>query len=262
VLGNSSILDVYVHYIYSNIELGNSGDEITISCDSTIIDSVTYSSSIAGASLALKPDYLDAVSNDDEANWYWSNNLLSDGDFGTPGEANTDQAYMPVAGELVITEILNNPAAVGDSVGEWFELFNTTDKYLSLDGCTLRDDGVDEVLINGLVVAPGDYVVLGSNNNILTNGNVQMDYTYTYQDFSLGNSSDEVIIECNDIIDEVYYDDGVTFPAESGKSMMVVHGSTDAISNDVGANWCASPNQWLGSTGDYGSPGESNGLCN
>ena len=40
------------------------------------------------------------------------------------GGGNPLQAAAP--GEVIVNEIMQNPAAVGDSAGEWFELYNTT----------------------------------------------------------------------------------------------------------------------------------------
>ena len=52
-------------------------------------------------------------------------------------------AAVPAAGpvvvpELVINEIIQNPAAVFDSAGEWFELFNPNASVVDIDGWTLR----------------------------------------------------------------------------------------------------------------------------
>ena len=39
-----------------------------------------------------------------------------------------------VAGDLVVTEIMNNPAVVTDNVGEWFEIYNNSGREINLNG--------------------------------------------------------------------------------------------------------------------------------
>ena len=46
-----------------------------------------------------------------------------------------------VAGDLVITEVMQNPAAVSDSVGEWFELYNASTAPIDLRGMAVADLG-------------------------------------------------------------------------------------------------------------------------
>ena len=88
---------------------------------------------------------------------------------------------------------------------------------------------------------------------MLINGNVIIDYVYN--NFTLSNLWDEVILmhPSGIIIDEVYYDNGTTFPDENGKSMMLLNPSAD---NSMGENWSSSTIQY--GAGDYGTPGETN----
>ena len=51
-------------------------------------------------------------------------------------------------GDVVINEIMQNPSAVFDSDGEWFELINTTNNPIDIDGWTIEDNDVDSHLIN------------------------------------------------------------------------------------------------------------------
>ncbi len=45
------------------------------------------------------------------------------------------------APEIVINEIMQNPTAVADGAGEWFEIHNPTGAAVDIDGWTIRDDG-------------------------------------------------------------------------------------------------------------------------
>ena len=53
--------------------------------------------------------------------------------------------------EIVINEIMQNPAAVGDGSGEWVELYNDGPAPVDINGWTIRDDGADSGVIRGWV---------------------------------------------------------------------------------------------------------------
>ncbi|NUN15234.1 MAG: lamin tail domain-containing protein [Myxococcales bacterium] len=163
-------------------------------------------------------------------------------------------------GDVIITEIMQNPAAVADTAGEWFEVYNTTAIPLDLNGITIRDDGTEKhVVTNGgpLWIAPGGYLVFGRNGNSANNGGVLVDYVMT--GITLGNGDDEIILEASVEIDRVNYDGGPDFPNPTGASMALSADVYDATLNDDGASWC------LGTTsfgaGDKGTPGTANGIC-
>ena len=46
-------------------------------------------------------------------------------------------------GDVVINEIMQNPSAVSDSAGEWFELFNPTGSAIDINGWTIQDNDFD-----------------------------------------------------------------------------------------------------------------------
>ena len=58
-----------------------------------------------------------------------------------PGRAVLLSDALP--GELVITEIMQNPVAVSDTVGEWFEIHNVSDRAIELAGLVIVDLGSD-----------------------------------------------------------------------------------------------------------------------
>ncbi|NIP17549.1 MAG: hypothetical protein GWM87_04890, partial [Xanthomonadales bacterium] len=70
---------------------------------------------------------------------------------------------------------MQNPAAVSDSNGEWFELYNPTGSDIDIDGWTIQDNDFDSHLINNggpLLVPAGGYLVLGRDANSGANGGV------------------------------------------------------------------------------------------
>ena len=49
----------------------------------------------------------------------------------------------PFAGNLMITEIMQNPLLVLDAAGEWFEVYNPTSSPINMNGWKIKDDGTD-----------------------------------------------------------------------------------------------------------------------
>ena len=166
-------------------------------------------------------------------------------------------AVPPVTPDLVINEIMQNPAAVDDDSGEWFEVHNASAADVDIEGWTIGDDGSDShVISNGapLVVPAGGYLVLGNNTDSLTNGGAAVDYSYGGS-WYLSNGGDEVVLIDGDAneVDRVVYDGGPTFPDPTGASMALID---PALDNNDGANWCQSGT--LFGDGDLGSPGAVN----
>ena len=161
---------------------------------------------------------------------------------------------------MVINEIMQNPAAVADTAGEWFEVYNATSQAIDLNGWTIADAGTDNHHIqtpNGepLWLPAGGYLVLGRNADASANGGVSI--AYRYAGFTLGNTDDEIILldGAGTEIDRVAYDGGPAFPNPDGAAMQLIRPDLD---NALGANWRIAPDPWPGSAGDRGSPGAAN----
>ena len=92
--------------------------------------------------------------------------------------------------ELEISEIMRNPAAVGDSVGEWIEIHNPTNADVDLDGWAIDDGASDVHIVHGSLIVPaGGYVVIGRSTDTTRNGGASVDYSYGGS-FVLGNGAD------------------------------------------------------------------------
>jgi hypothetical protein len=160
-------------------------------------------------------------------------------------------------GEILITEIMANPEAVSDANGEWIEIWNSTTHDLLISGLTLKDAGSNEHVLNGsekLVIPAGAYWVLARNGDPLTNGGVKANYVY--QNFTLSNTSDQVILTAPDgtLIDQVSYGPG--WPVVSGASMELQPESMNFSENDQPEHWL--PARIAFGAGDKGSPGKAN----
>ena len=161
--------------------------------------------------------------------------------------------------DLIITEIMNNPSAVTDADGEWFEIYNASSSTVDIDGYVIKDAGTDSHTIDNsgaLNISAGGFLVLGDNADTGTNGDLTVDYEYS--GITMANTSDELMLYYSDgstIIDQVTYDDGATFPDPEGASMFLEDFTTD---NDAGSNWGTSSlreGTFSGASGDFGSPG-------
>jgi len=171
---------------------------------------------------------------------------------------NATWTILPAPANVIITEIMQNPGAVSDDFGEYFEIYNAGGESVDLNGWTVQEaDGSPSFVIgSSVVVAAGAYAVLGRSIDTAINGNVTVDYAYDGT-WALGNSSDSVVLLDGDSqeIDRVEYDNGATFPDPSGASMFLIDMTAD---NNVGSAWSTSTEVWSGSAGDAGSPGEYN----
>ncbi|MCB0276923.1 MAG: endonuclease, partial [Calditrichaeota bacterium] len=177
----------------------------------------------------------------------------------TSGFQTTPSENPAAPGDIIISEIMQNPTAVDDAAGEWFEVFNASANAVDLNGWTIRDDGSDLHVIShspALILNPGAFLVLGRNGDSGLNGGVSVDYVYS--GITLGNDDDEIVLLREDgttEIDRVAYDGGTLWPDPGGASM-VFAGLAEADNNDP-ANWTVAMQSWPGSGGDFGSPGDN-----
>jgi Lamin Tail Domain/Secretion system C-terminal sorting domain len=164
-------------------------------------------------------------------------------------------AAVAAQADIVINEIMQNPSAVSDSYGEYFEVYNDGVADVDMDGWTVSDLDTESFVISGTaLVTAGGYFVFGVNDTLAINGGVPVDYMYP-NNFYLSNSADELVLTDVGLVvqDQVEWDNGVTFPDPNGASMQLID---PALDNNVGANW-AEANLPYGD-GDFGTPGAAN----
>jgi hypothetical protein len=163
----------------------------------------------------------------------------------------------PGPGELVITEIMQNPQSVSDVQGEWFEVMSVADAPRSLSGVVLRDAAADYHLIEApLIVEPGGVLVFAASADL----GVGAAADYVWSDFYLGNASDLILLEYGGaLIDAVAYDGGTLWPDPTGATMTLDAAGLDATLNDDAGHWCEAVVAF--GLGDLGSPGQTNLAC-
>ena len=159
-----------------------------------------------------------------------------------PLTQHSSAAILP--GDLLITEVMANPAAVSDTAGEWFEVFNNSHSDIDLDGLVIKDNGSNEHTVNNggaLWLGSGEYFVFGRSGDSLVNGGYEVGYAYN--NFTLGNSSDAIILESLNLV----------------VASLVYSGSPwGAAGNSVewtGTMFDLTPDNFMFGDGDIGTPG-------
>ena len=228
------------------IDLGNITDTPSGGTDGTNFELHPHLAPISGDMTCYVTFQMPDMNNGDGPNYEDYKNRIY---FSTIGTGTAD-----VGASITITEIMQNPSAVSDDEGEWFEILNTGDIGLDLGNWVIKDAGSDNHTIStSFPILPGEYKVFGKNSNFATNGGVIVDYQYEV--LTLANSNDELIlIDPNGtVFDSVAYDNGETFPDPTGASMALVHPDSN---NNIGSNWQEATTSY--GSGDLGTPGLPN----
>lgn len=184
---------------------------------------------------------------------------------GSSGTIPSNACDTPVAlGSIIINEIMQDPTAVNDEFGEWFEVYNTTGSAIDMQNWVISDNTTPTAqsftISSSLIVPANDYAIFIVNGNSLTNGGISHSpqYVYSYPSFTLLNSGSDSIILTSPggaLIDRVDYDDA-SFPYTPGRSMSLSTSTANSTDNDNGANW---GNAWdTYGDGDFGTPGAAN----
>jgi hypothetical protein len=169
-------------------------------------------------------------------------------------------------GDLAISELMYNPTAAADNLGEWFELRSLAAEPVNLRGLEARDLANNNFTIAvDLLVLPSGFAVLGNNADPATNGGLAVDYVYP-SSFALNNSGTETLAlrRAGELVDEVGYCIGAAPCISSGVngiSLQLDPLHTDPVSNDLTAYWCVTPAGLTYGAGDRGTPGQANAPC-
>ncbi|MEZ4450287.1 MAG: lamin tail domain-containing protein [Nannocystaceae bacterium] len=247
--------------------LVNSAGGLFAGIADVVLDEVDYATSAPGAATSLDPNFID---------WCQAVDPYGLGDLGTPGAANPACGMMmgnqcldngvprdivkAAPGDLILTEYIADPAKVGDTVGEWFEVkaINAVD----LNG--LRTAKLADGLMNAtpltsdqcLAVPAGASVLFAHNTDPNVNGGLpEVDFTFA---FSLTNSNGGIAIGVDDqTLDAITY----VAAQPAGKARALDPGTTDPALNDDADNtpWCTATAPY--GAGDLGTPKADNPVC-
>lgn len=171
-------------------------------------------------------------------------------------------------GDLLITEVMQDPAVTGDGDGEFFEVFNNSGHFVNLDGLEVRDDGTNNftVAAPSLELAPNGHALFAKRNPPTGGFTRVPDYLFPNA-FQLANGDDEIVLEtpAGVEITRVAWDGGPNWPDPTGASMqldpasLAYPGRGYQQDNNDPANWCVSVTRMSG--GDLGTPGRWNSEC-
>ena len=283
-LGNATpdLVPAYVDYGYS-ADLGNffntDGGKLALKCGSDEIDSASYDTVKEGHSRQLSsaqaPDY---TFNDDTTHWCQGNDSEFDtGNFGTPGAPSDCQPLVigqcsdggtmravdsPLAGDLVITEVMPGPAKTADNLGEWFEARAMRDvdlNGLGLDraGDTTKPDIIDAPTC--IHVTAGTDIVFAHTadaqmNGGIPNGSVLGTFKFAMVAGSVASPGDVQILSGTTVVDAVTWT-----KSTSGKALQLDPMFVDATANDQPSNFCDAATVY--GLGDLGTPAAPNTNC-
>lgn len=161
-------------------------------------------------------------------------------------------------GDVVITEVMFDPAGVADTAGEWFEVTNAGGAAIDLAGFVLRAGTASYSVPASApdALAIGDWFVFGINASTAANGGVTVDYQYNT--LSLPNTGALALsVEFDGVvIDAVNYTIGAW---TEGNSLTLNPAHINAVDNDTAGNWCAArAGDTYGTAGNHGTPGAAN----
>jgi cysteine-rich repeat protein len=80
------------------------------------------------------------------------------------------------AGTVIITEVMANPDAVADSVGEWFEVYNPATQAIDISGWTIKSAVFSHVITGSVTLPAKGYAVIAASADISKNDGVVAAY--------------------------------------------------------------------------------------
>jgi len=176
--------------------------------------------------------------------------------YGTPGMA---YSTPPIA-NLVITEIMYNPAAAADTM-EYIEFYNNGPNAINMNGYTVSQ-GISYTF-PAVTINSGAYLLIARDSSAISNVYGLTAYEWASGD-NLSNSGEQLVLKNNlgNTIDSVDYADSSPWPTSpitpdgDGPSIELVDLTAD---NGVASSWVASPTAIAGVIENgkqvYGTPG-------
>ena len=158
-------------------------------------------------------------------------------------------------GSVVINELMYHPPDDRDDL-QYIELFNAGDEEADLSGWRF-EKGVRAEIPSGVVLAPGDYLVLARNPEVLARAHPGLDRALWRFEGRLSHGGEKVVLldAAGTAVDEVNYDDRAPWPVSpDGQSP-----SLERICATAGSgpeNWA--PSRMPELKGLAGTPGRVN----
>ncbi|MBW2260412.1 MAG: lamin tail domain-containing protein [Deltaproteobacteria bacterium] len=178
----------------------------------------------------------------------------------TPGTVTVTVTPL-MAGDLVVSEIMMNPATVSDTTGEWFEIYNPGSMTVNLNGLTIGTGSATDTIDSDVLVAGSNYALLALSSTPGENDNLPTpDFVYAGLAFDETSADTLSVIDGGTTIDAVAWD-GSSWTVTEGDSWSLDPSTLTATDNDTFTNWCDGSAMWTGAASNYGSPGAANPTC-
>ena len=156
---------------------------------------------------------------------------------------------IPQYGDLVITEIMFNPAySLAYPTAEWIEIYNPNSQLYRLGSCFLAHNGLEtSSLPSTLTIGPKGYLLFARSTT--GNGGLLPDATF---DFAFSNMGDSVELHCGStLIDRVSYDVS-DWPLKAAYAIQLDPSFINSDQNDEPSAWCLAQDPYF--TDPYQSP--------
>jgi len=166
-------------------------------------------------------------------------------------------ATTSIAGQIVITEFMPNPKVVGDTSGEWIEIYNTTDNPIDITNLKILKNATSKGLVfetnASTEIQPHSYFVIA--RKIATESMLPVvDATSA---FSLTQDGASLSLELNgELLDTIIYSS-----SSEAKSWQVEPVFKDHDLNDYDFAWCKGSTVISDTNADKGTPGLANISC-
>ncbi len=169
---------------------------------------------------------------------------------------------------IAITEIMFNPPESGVDSLEYLEVHNYGSTPVNMAGYTFT--GIDLIVpaeVMGLppIIAAGEYFILAINATALTN-TLSLSYAFEWTGGALSNNGEGVSLRDpnGNLIDTVYFDDTVAWPAETSGGGASLERCEPTSDGTLPSSWIASTTTTgaiVNGVEIFGTPGEVNSTC-
>jgi hypothetical protein len=166
----------------------------------------------------------------------------------------------PAPGELVISEVMTRPLAVGAEAGQWFEVRSRADALVNLAGVGITTSQHGMTVAAETLVPQGGRVVFARNTTALLNGGI-VGAQPLASNFALGATADVLTLSLGPmVLARVNYGadgEGALNLAPPAGAALQLDGTLDASVDP--RDWCPATTPY--GAGDRGTPGQPNGRC-
>ncbi|MCA3016726.1 MAG: lamin tail domain-containing protein [Myxococcaceae bacterium] len=262
--------------------MSNTSGTVSLRCGMTAINEYTYKRAArSGRSRTLGgPLEPDATRVADEANWCDTPASVEYAPraAGTPGGPNPvcapeamlgtclqNGAARPIIaaepGDLVITEVMASPRAVTDTLGEWVELYATTD--VDLNGLSLATSTSRATFSSPdcLTVPAQGYSVVARSTDSFVNGGLPKPVATFSVSLSPANERLRLVRGDAGIDDATFFASQVGVSWQLRPELLTNPDDIRPALNDAPESFCRAAAAWMGSAGDFGTPAAPNGPC-